>query len=198
MQINVSKNLINKILVTFFLAQLCSCENNDFLHEELRKIKSHNINLPMQKMTCYSEKCIDKNKESDNSLLKYKMIVFTDSSECSSCAIKSLNQWNKLLYMEDKGKVKFYFVFSLIKGNAQEIHYAYRISGLNHPIYVDTCNAFLRANPHIPSNPLFHSFLLDENDSVILVGNPVRNKKIEELFFKILEEKKQNAESDAN
>ena len=35
-----------------------------------------------------------------------------------------------------------------------------------------------------------HSFLLDENDSVLLVGNPVRNKKIEELFFKILEERK--------
>ena len=49
-------------------------------------------------------------------------------------------------------------------------------------------------DPHIPSNPLLHSFLLDENDSVLLVGNPVRNKKIEELFFKILEERKKETE----
>ncbi len=30
---------------------------------------------------------------------------------------------------------------------------------------------------------------LDEDDNVILVGNPLRNKKIEEMFYKIVEER---------
>jgi len=41
----------------------------------------------------------------------------------------------------------------------------------------------------LPKDNLLHTFLLDENNNVILVGNPVRNKKIKEMFYKIVEEK---------
>jgi len=135
----------------------------------------------------YVRKDMDDVKDKDSTC---RMIIFIDSTECSSCVMKSLHEWNELFYLEDKGKVIFYFIFSPKRGTSQDICSAFHSSGLNHPIYVDTCNVFLRANPHIPSNPIMHSFLLDENDSVLLVGNPVRNKKIEELFFKILEEKR--------
>ena len=30
---------------------------------------------------------------------------------------------------------------------------------------------------------------LDKNNNVILVGNPMQNKRIEEMFYKIVEEK---------
>lgn len=36
---------------------------------------------------------------------------------------------------------------------------------------------------------MLHTFLLDEDNKVILVGNPLHNKKIEEMFYKIVEEK---------
>lgn len=44
-------------------------------------------------------------------------------------------------------------------------------------------------NPHLPKNKALHTFLLDENNNVILVGNPLHNKKIEKIFYKIVEEK---------
>ena len=59
----------------------------------------------------------------------------------------------------------------------------------NYPILLDTLGEFEKLNPHLPKNHLLHTFLLDENNRVVLVGNPLRNKKIEEMFYKIVEEK---------
>ena len=36
---------------------------------------------------------------------------------------------------------------------------------------------------------MYHTFLLDENNKIILVGNPLHNKKIEKLFLDMLDEK---------
>lgn len=44
-------------------------------------------------------------------------------------------------------------------------------------------------NPNIPSESMFHTFLLDENNKVILIGNPMVNKQIEEMLVLIVEEK---------
>ena len=57
------------------------------------------------------------------------------------------------------------------------------------PILLDTLGEFEKLNPHLPKNRALHTFLLDENNNVILVGNPLRNKKIEEMFYQIVEEK---------
>ena len=34
-----------------------------------------------------------------------------------------------------------------------------------------------------------HSFLLDENNNVVLVGNPLTNKRIEELLWEFVDER---------
>lgn len=46
-----------------------------------------------------------------------------------------------------------------------------------------------KKNPHIPSEQIFHVFLLDENNDVILVDNPKFNPKVEEMLLAILEKK---------
>lgn len=47
----------------------------------------------------------------------------------------------------------------------------------------------MKQNTCIPVDKMFHAFLLDENNNVLLVGNPLENEKIEELFWKIVEER---------
>ncbi len=54
---------------------------------------------------------------------------------------------------------------------------------------MDTLNEFAKLNPHLPKNRVLRTFLLDENNKVMLVGNPLHNKKIEDMFYKIVEEK---------
>ena len=40
---------------------------------------------------------------------------------------------------------------------------------LSYPIYMDTTGVFRRTNPQLPSNPMFHTFLSDENNEVLAV-----------------------------
>lgn len=60
-------------------------------------------------------------------------------------------------------------------------------TNFDYPILIDTLGEFERLNPHLPKNQALHTFLLDENNRVILVGNPLRNKKIKEMFYKRVE-----------
>lgn len=56
-------------------------------------------------------------------------------------------------------------------------------------VYVDTLGLFAKQNPYLSSNTIMHTFLLDEDNNVLLVGNPLENEKIEEMFWQIVEEK---------
>ena len=62
-------------------------------------------------------------------------------------------------------------------------------------VYLDTCNAFLQANPHVPENTLFHTFVLDEKDKVVLIGDPFKNKKMERLLLKVIEQESKHRET---
>lgn len=56
-------------------------------------------------------------------------------------------------------------------------------------MYIDSTNIFKKENPNIPSEEMFHVFLLDENDSIILVGNPLFNTQIEDMLIKQVNER---------
>ncbi len=57
---------------------------------------------------------------------------------------------------------------------------------LRNAIYIDTCNAFLDANPQIPDNEMFHTFVINKDGKVLMVGNPFANEKMEALFKKVI------------
>ena len=62
------------------------------------------------------------------------------------------------------------------------------IAGIQSPVFGDTLSIFRRHNPQIPNNKLFHTFLLDESDRVLLVGSPLRNERVDKLLRKIVNE----------
>ena len=172
------------------------------IKDEIDEFLTHSISLPIDSMQSADE-FLYSGSHKQIPKRNYIYVHYIDTMQCTGCEIKHLKDWVRLENRtEEKGFNVFYaFVLapsSYLLGDVRKA--LSRDTLLNSQIFIDTCNAFLRANPHIPSNPLLHSFLLDENDSVILVGNPVRNKKIEELFFKILEEKKEehNAQKTTN
>lgn len=52
----------------------------------------------------------------------------------------------------------------------------------------DSTAAFVRANPVVPQNEHYHTFLLDRDDRVVLVGSPVGNPRMWELYKRTIEE----------
>ena len=62
-------------------------------------------------------------------------------------------------------------------------------------MHIDSSDIFIKKNPHIPLKGVYHTFLLDENNNVILIGNPINNKKINRLFQKLIKDKLENMNS---
>ena len=61
-------------------------------------------------------------------------------------------------------------------------------SALNYPVFIDSCGYFMRNNMFIPQESVYHTFLVDDQLHPILVGNPLSNRHINELFYHIIEE----------
>lgn len=50
------------------------------------------------------------------------------------------------------------------------------------PIVIDMVGTFEEHNPFIPNDPKYHTFLLDRERQITLVGDPLYNKKMTMLF----------------
>lgn len=55
-----------------------------------------------------------------------------------------------------------------------------------YPICIDIEDTFYKAN-HLSTNEQFHTFLLDGNNRVVAIGNPIHNSKIKDLYLQIIQ-----------
>lgn len=116
-----------------------------------------------------------------------KLIVFVDSTECSKCRIDKLIHYSELFTLsEETDAFKVMILLSTPKSEYREIYEHLLYSESRYPIYMDDDNAFRRINPSIPDKLTFHTVTVNENNEIILVGDPVYNEKIMDLFNKTL------------
>lgn len=116
---------------------------------------------------------------------KYKLVVYADSSECTQCYLTHLEHWEKYVNIEKQSKGKFVCLF-VIEGKRTNIPTVSEMIRLKHTIYFDEYFTLRHENPQIPRENVFHVFLVDKNDKIKLVGNPIQNEKIELLLDSIL------------
>lgn len=121
-----------------------------------------------------------------------RIVNYIDTLDCSTCALSRLAAVEKEKKdMDELKDVGVVYVIETDTEKAENVYFAFCNARIEGAVYLDTCYAFLRANPHIPDNPLFHTFVLNEQDSVVLVGDPFKNEKMENLFLKIIERERQ-------
>lgn len=116
---------------------------------------------------------------------EYKILTYVDSIGCTSCKLQ-LPAWDILIKEIDSlyvDKVNFVFVFS--PHRIKEIHHAILTSNFNYPVCVDDLDSITKLN-NFPSDSRFHTFLLDRNNKVMAIGNPIQNPRIKELYWNII------------
>lgn len=99
-----------------------------------------------------------------------------------------MDLWNPLLEYSKSynGLLNFYFIFRPAKKDIKDVKLVLSKNvKFNYPVFLDTLGEFEKLNPHLPKNKALHTFLLDENNNVILVGDPLLNKKIERCFIRL-------------
>jgi len=120
----------------------------------------------------------------------YRLIVFTDSLSCASCALKHLVDWEPFLdsLKTTDSRIVPTFIFDPPRESRHTFERQVK-SEVNIPVYIDTCHSFIKQNPHIPDLRPLQVFLINDRDSVVLVGNPLTNEKIKMMLFDILKSK---------
>lgn len=121
----------------------------------------------------------------------YKVVVFVDSVGCISCKLQ-LPKWKEFMHEVDslcEGKVSFVFFFQ--SADVKELRYILRRDGFSLPVCIDADDSFNSLN-HFPGEMMFQTFLVDSENRVKVIGNPIHNLSVKELYLKELTGMKSN------
>lgn len=178
------------ILLSTICSLICACNSQkQELQEKVEKLRSKAINIPYDRMGCWTNDSI--RVISPWNKAKLKLVHYIDSATCSTCYLQKAAINEFICNLEESSNNEFYNVFIISPDNKDRKRLKTDFNEKLTPqtIFVDTANVFTEVNPNIPSELMYHTFLLDENNKVILVGNPIANEKIGNMLQDVVEKK---------
>lgn len=116
---------------------------------------------------------------------EYKIVSYTDSTGCTACKLQ-LHSWKELvLEIDSLTNKNVPFLFYFHPKDVKELRFLTRREGFTYPVCFDETGDFNRLN-HFPSESMLQTFLLDKENKVIAMGNPILNPKVKELYLDLI------------
>ena len=115
----------------------------------------------------------------------YKVLTYIDSVGCTSCKLQ-LHRWKEWVHEVDSltgGQVPFLFYFH--PKDMKELRYLTRRDGFSYPVCFDEKDELNRLN-QFSSDMTFQTFLLDRDNRVVAIGNPIHNPKVKDLYLDLI------------
>ena len=116
---------------------------------------------------------------------EYKIVTYVDTIGCTSCKLQ-LSDWKKFMNVVDSIKgdsVKFLYYFAPKKN--REVYSVLRTEKFVYPVCIDEKDSLNILN-QFPSKMEYQTFLLDRDNKIIAIGNPIHNSKVKDLYLKII------------
>lgn len=116
---------------------------------------------------------------------EYKMVSYFDSLGCISCKLQ-LDRWSDFIHEMDsvtQNKVPFAMFFH--PKDLNELKRITRKYQFDYPVCFDEKDEFNSLN-HFSRNPYFQTFLLDKDNKVLAMGNPIITPSVKELYLHIV------------
>lgn len=115
----------------------------------------------------------------------YKILVYVDTVGCTSCQLQ-LERWLDWVdCLKNKSSYSVSYLFDFYPKNTEELVDLLRFYDFSVPVCIDETDRLNQLNK-FPAGGKFHTFLLDRDNKVVLVGSPVNNENIAELYRDIL------------
>ncbi|WP_449188455.1 DUF1573 domain-containing protein [Tannerella forsythia] len=174
-----------------FILILSSCRENNQKKEITEIIKSwqgKEIIFPEGLIfTKYGKDTIEYNIPVSD----YKIIMYVDSVGCTECKLL-LNRWKKFIHevnlmTDDTVPILFFFY----PKDLREISFILQQDSIDIPVCIDKENKINQIN-HFPHQQDFQCFLLDKQNRVIYIGNPIRNEQIKKMYLSTISNGKYN------
>lgn len=115
---------------------------------------------------------------------KYKLVVYTDG-DCGQC-ISELYKWTEFINDNREVFKSVREIFIIYSENFQRFEYITEKAEIKLPFYYDSTNLYITQN-EIYENML-QTLILDKNNKIVIVGSPIENAAMRELYRKVLSE----------
>lgn len=170
------------IIYSYFILSFCvSCHpSKEQLTSLVQEWSNKEILFPPKMyFTLFNNDTIDYCISKSN----YKIVVYIDSTDCIDCKIL---KWKAFIAEIDSlcnNDVQFLFFYQ--PRNPQKLNYILRKNKFSYPICIDTNNQFYQLNKFLHQLE-FHSFLINKNNRIKVIGNPTNNTYIKDLYIQEL------------
>lgn len=174
-------NLYTLLILTFFF----SCQDKQ---KEEKKQIAQLVNEWQGKQIVFPENPTFTRYLTDTTdyqipLSEYKVLIYVDSIGCTSCKLQ-LHKWKELIeYTDSVTESKVPFLFFFHPKETKEIRYLLKRDGFDRPVCIDIDDQLNKLNK-FPADMTFHTFLLDQENKVTVLGNPVHNTAVKDLYLK--------------
>lgn len=187
-------NIIRSSYILFFVCLLLnSCDlSQSKTRNKLKLMSSNPISFPFAQMQCWSNDSLFTPNSYNQAELK--LVHYIDSDRCSSCYLQKIacNSNLNRLEKESKGKFVNIFIAAPTEKGMKKLLSLREEKILPSVVFVDTARVFINMNSFIPSESIYHTFLLDYNNKVVSVGNPLYSKELDEMFVRVFNKKINN------
>ena len=178
---------MKKLYLLLLMVYFCSCQESreEAMLRLVQEWSGKEIKFPARSVfTVQGKDTVDFDFED----VDYKVVTYIDSVGCTSCKLQ-LHRWKQLVAEVDSltdGSVPFLFYFH--PKNIKELRYLTRRDGFTYPVCFDEQDEINRLN-QFPSVMDFQTFLLDKDNKVVAMGNPILNPNIKDLYLEVIAQK---------
>ena len=180
-------------LLMLILLPSCKQTQSEKLEKLLREWTGKEIVFPNNpSFTIYGEQESDFKIPNDG----YKVVHYLDSIGCISCKL-NLEKWKEYIaYMDSATNGTVPCVFFFHAKEKREVKISLKEDNFDYPVCMDTANEFYQLN-RFPMYPILQTFLLDKDNRIVAMGDPVTNPKIKELYLNLINGKQSKQELEA-
>lgn len=112
-----------------------------------------------------------------------KLLLYFQGEDCSLCVLRSLTSWLDAHGLSDRLEI-----YAVVEQNEPvEIVQEDERSTMPYAIYLDRQRRFYARNERILGNRLFRVLLLDGDNRIAMIGNPIASPGVRDLFLKLMD-----------
>lgn len=121
---------------------------------------------------------------------QYKILSYIDTNGCTPCNLH-LYDWKIFMKEIEIINKNIPFIFILHLDDYNEYVKLQRKNKFSYPVFYDSKGEFISKNK-LPQQLSLHTFLLNKNNKVVAIGNPIINFDIRNLYKQIIKDSTTN------
>ena len=170
------------LLIALLVAQMVFQGCSENVNSVVNKLSGSTLDFDWTKQTVTSDTIID----GIDFHAPLKIVVSVDSSLCESCLARYLRACSQYMEQFDNDSVMLICIIEPCQVHGiQDTLKGIDLSGVS--VVVDVDKNYRKKNSIERYNRLFASFLLDSDNRIVVVGDPIRSNSIRELFDEQIE-----------